>query len=129
LGGYEFKTIPNHVSQFDVIIKNNDTTNGVNDYYTVFSIYQNIPSIGFAPDSIIWNLRDSTHTALSSDALLSTAPVLADWNYNVLSIGGVYGPDLYGLTIYGTVTQAALIPEPLSCALMAMGMLFLRHQR
>ncbi|MFA6187058.1 MAG: hypothetical protein WC770_07610 [Phycisphaerae bacterium] len=129
LGGYTFATAPNHVGKFVMIIKNNDTTNGVIDCYTVFSAYQNIPSIGFAPDSISWNLRDSTYDALSSDALPATAPVLTDWNYNVLSIGGVYGPDLYGLTIYGTVTQAILVPEPLTGLLMITGVLFLRRKQ
>jgi len=135
LGGYEFKTAPNHVGQFDMWIIN-DGVGPVwaTDYYSVRSQYQNIsiPSVGFNIDYVTWNLRDSstTHDALSSDALPVTAPVLTDWNYNVLGIFGS-GPSGSGLdiTIEGTVTQAVLIPEPLTGILMTMGMLFLRRKR
>lgn len=129
LGGYEFKTVPTHVGKFDMWIINDDPVNGLHDYYLVRS-YKNVstPSVDFA-FSIEWNLWDSTYDALSSSDLPVTAPVLTDWDHNVLKISGVYGPDLTGLTIYGTVTQVELIPEPLTGALMAMGMLFLRRRR
>jgi hypothetical protein len=81
-------------------IINDQVDNGVHDYYTVFSDESiSIPSVGFTINYISWNLWDSTHTALSSDALPVTAPVLTDWNYNVLTIGGVYGPNRTGLLI------------------------------
>ncbi|MFA6426723.1 MAG: hypothetical protein WCW64_11170 [Phycisphaerae bacterium] len=128
VGGYEFKTAPNHVNQFKMLITNDDPVNGVHDYYTVLG-YQNIsiPSIGFEVEYISWKLGDSTHSVLSSDALPATVPVLTDWNSNVLKIGGLYGPNLSGLSIYGTVTQVT--PEPLTGILMIMGMLFVRRKR
>jgi hypothetical protein len=129
LGGYEFKTAPDQVGKFDMWIMNDLSGNGVWDYYRVCG-YQNVstPSVDFA-SSTEWDLGDSTHTALSSAELPVTAPILTDWDYNVLKIRGAYGPDLYGLTIYGTVTQVQLIPEPLTGALMATGLLLLRRRR
>jgi hypothetical protein len=117
------------VGQFDMWIMNDAVGHGVKDYYLVRS-YQNVstPSVDFA-FSIEWNLWDSTYDALSSIALPITAPILTDWDYNVLKIRGAYGPDLYGLTIYGTVTQAVLVPEPFTSVLMAMGVFFLRRRR
>ena len=130
LGGYEFKTAPTHVGQFDMWIINDGVGNGVKDYYLVRS-YENfsVPSVDFAISSIEWNLWDSTHTVLSSGALPVTAPILTDWDYNVLKIHGLYGPDLTGLTIYGTVTQVELVPEPLTGILMVMGVFFFRRRR
>jgi hypothetical protein len=129
LGGYEFKTAPDQVGKFHMWIVNDLSSNGVWDYYSICG-YQNVstPSVNFA-SSTGWVLGDSTHTALSSNALPVRAPILTDWNHNVLSIEGSYGPDLYGVSIYGTVTQVQLIPEPVTGILMAMGVLFLRRRR
>jgi len=130
LGGYEFKTAPNHVGQFGMWIGNDDSVpplgEGVWDYYLVRS-YQNVsvPSVGFTILSIRWDLWDSKHTALFSDTLPITAPVLTDWNFNLLEISFVG----YGLSIYGTVTQAVLVPEPLTGVLMITGVLLLRRKQ
>jgi hypothetical protein len=131
VGGYEFKTSPSHIGQFKMSIYNDLPDNGVNDYYAVFSQWQNVsvPSAGFTVDSIRWQLRDSTYKALSSDALPIIAPVLTDWGYNVLDISGYGGPNDYGLSIYGTVTDVRLIPEPITGVLLAMGAFFLRRRR
>jgi hypothetical protein len=128
LGGYEFKTSSNHVGEFDIIIKNDVTMDGVVDYYTVFSTSQSIPSIDFTPGSIIWNLRDSDHTALYSDILPIAAPTLNDWNYNNLSIRA-FDSLGYGISIYGTVTQVELVPEPLTGFLLVTGIFFLQRKR
>ncbi|MFA6426725.1 MAG: hypothetical protein WCW64_11180 [Phycisphaerae bacterium] len=129
LGGYTFATAPNHVGQFDMWVINDEPANGVNDYYTVRSEYQNtsIPSVGFTTNYIRWDLMDSSHDALSSGDLPVTAPVLTDWNYNVLTIGGAYGPNRTGLSIHGTITQ--VIPEPLTSLLMMTGVFLLRRRR
>ncbi|MFA6426802.1 MAG: hypothetical protein WCW64_11585 [Phycisphaerae bacterium] len=127
LGGYEFKTAPNHVGQFEMRIINDQVDNGVHDYYTVFSDENvSIPSVGFEVNYISWNLGDSTHTALSSGDLPVTAPVLTDWDYNVLAISG-YDSFGHGIFIKGTVTQA--IPEPLTSLLMMTGVFLLRRRR
>ena len=127
LGGYQFETAPNQIGQFDMWITNDDIGNGVKDFYLARS-FENISSssLGLTDNSIIWELWDTTHTALSSDALPVTAPSLANWDYNVLKISG-YGNG--GLTIWGTVTQATLVPEPVTGILMAMGAFFLRRRR
>jgi hypothetical protein len=129
LGGYEFKTAPDQMGKFDMWIINDYPVNGVHDYYRVCG-YQNVstPSVNFA-SSTEWDLGDSTHNALSSGALPVTAPVLTDWNSNVLTISGTYGPDRHGLSIYGTVTQVQLIPEPMTGVLMVMSALLLRRRR
>jgi hypothetical protein len=128
VGGYEFKTASNHTNGFEIYIRNDESFDlPVTDYYTVFSD-ENISTLpaGFTMYNIIWNLRDNTHDALSSDALPTTAPVLADWGYNVLTI---YAFDSlgYGISIKGTVAQA--VPEPLTSALLAMGAFLLRRKR
>jgi hypothetical protein len=131
MGGYEFKTAPNHVGQFDMWIINDSSVNlPVTDYYIVRSEYQNIsvPSLGFNISSVRWDLRDYDHTALFSDTLPVTAPILTDWEYNDLEIYGYDGIN-NGLIVHGTVTHAVLIPEPVTGILMAMGVLFLRRQR
>jgi hypothetical protein len=129
VGGYEFKTDPDHVGQFKIQITNNSLVNGLHDYYSVLSQYQNvsIPSVGFNIGYITWTLGNSSGTALSSDALPVTAPMLANWDYNRFEIFGS-GSGLGGLTIEGIVTQATLIPEPVTGILMAMGMLFFRRR-
>jgi hypothetical protein len=126
LGGYEFKTTPSHVGQFDMWIMDDLLLNGVKDYYLVRS-HENIsvPSLGLTVGSIIWDLIDNTHMALSSDDLPLTAPVLTEWDYNYFEIYGF--DDLGGLLIKGTVTQA--IPEPLTGVLMTMGIFFLRRRK
>jgi hypothetical protein len=130
LGGYEFKTAPNHVGQFDMLIINDGFGGGgITDYYTVFSD-KNIFGTSVGPTNdwigwLRWDLWDSSHTALSSDALPVTAPVLTAWNHNVLEI---YGYGFGSLSIIkGTVTQVT--PEPLTGVLMAIGVFFLRHKR
>jgi hypothetical protein len=130
LGGYEFKTAPNHVGQFEMRIGDDLSVNGVKDFYIVRSEYQNIsiPSVGFNVSSIYWELWDTTHTALSSGDLPVTAPVLTDWNYNYFEIYGYDGTS-NGLLIHGIVTQAVIVPEPLTGILMAMGVFFFRRRR
>ncbi len=128
LGGYEFKTASNHVGQFDMRIANDLSLNGVKDYYSVRSNENvSIPSLGgLTIDYIRWDLRDDTHTALSSSVLPVTAPVLTNWDHNVLEIYGFGGG---GLLIDGIVTQTVLIPEPVTIVLMMMGIFFSKRRR
>ena len=128
LGGYEFKTVLSHVGQFDMRIADDLLLNGVKDYYSVLSQYENIsvPSVGFNIGTIRWDLIDNTHLALSSGDLPLTAPVLTDWDYNYFEILGSDGLG-NGLWIRGTVTQA--VPEPLTGVLMLIGVLFFRRRR
>lgn len=127
IGGFEFKTDPAQTSgRFVIGIGDNVVSNGTNDYYSVHSD-QNAYTNGLWVGGISWELGDSTHTAISSTALPVTAPVLSAWNYNHVEIYG--GDNLHGFSIYGTVTQATLVPEPVTGILMAMGVLLLRRRR
>jgi len=125
LGGYEFKTAPTHVDQFDMWIINDGVGNGIKDYYLVRSHENALLPMGISVNLIRWDLNDSTHTALSSAVLPTTAPSLAAWDYNYVEIYG--GNSQGGFYLGGRVTQA--VPEPLSVVLMMMGMLFIRRRR
>jgi len=129
LGGFEFKTAVNHVGQFGILIFN-DYSLQTYDRYIVHSEQNVSLSTGLSVNSIGWDLYDNRHTALSSVALPTSAPIISAWGGGTFSIG--CGGLPYGnstLAIYGTVTQAVLIPEPLTGALMITGMFFLRHRR
>jgi hypothetical protein len=129
LEGFEFKTDPSHVSQFVVTILNDVSINrDLYDHYVIAS-HKNVPlSNGDIITSISWGLLDSTHTAISSNDLPVTPPVLNNWPQNRLEI---YGLDSFNHSFYlrGTVTQAVLIPEPATSTLMLMIGLFLFNRR
>jgi hypothetical protein len=100
-GGLEFKTNPNNVIfGFEIF---NDIGY---DIFFVASAENLQLSNGMLVESIIWQLVDTTQTALSNDALLTTAPVLSDWEYNQLSIDG-YEPSYHNyFVIKANVTKA-----------------------
>jgi hypothetical protein len=106
IGGFNFKTDPTNVN-FLVEVSNNNTLQS--DNYLLYS-YNNLPlSNGVLVDHILWQLDDSTGTALSSDALPLTAPDLSKWNSSYLYIDSSRGGEF---TISATITSAVLIPEP-----------------
>ncbi len=127
LSGYSFETMLNHDEQFVVSVLDEYTPpNGnTHDDYWVYS-YANSPlSDGTVIDTIRWFLLDGSRTALSSNELPTSAPVLDDWGTNQLRI---YGPD-DAFVITGTVTQAVLVPEPLTSLLMlASGIFFIKRK-
>lgn len=83
--GYVFRTDPNNVDFLVEIV--NDHGTPARDNYLLRS-YNNIFDIGSNTENhISWQLDDSTLNALSSEALLTVPPVLADWQ------------SLFGLTI------------------------------
>ena len=83
LAGYEFVTTPSHAGQFSIRLW--DDLNMATDIFSVNS-YDNttVTTGGPALSWIRWKLSDNTHSALSSDALLLTAPELSDWGSNIL---------------------------------------------
>lgn len=127
LGGHEFKTAQTHVGQFDIWIMDDLSLNGVKDYYLVRSHENALLPNGIAVSLIRWDINDSTHTALSSTILPTTAPSLTEWDYNYVEIYG--GNNQGGFYLGGRVTQTVLIPEPLMGTLMAIGIFFLRRRR
>ena len=115
LEDFEFRTELNHTGQFEVEI----TEGGANyDWYKIIS-NENVPIDGITVESISWVL--GAPSTISSIALPTSAPEITDWTINVLEISG------QNLFIQGTITQA--VPEPLTCFLMVMGVLFLRRKR
>ena len=132
LGGYEFKTAPNHTGQFIIYIRDDYVVyygggqySDPFDKYSVQSFENASIADGIAIDEIRLGFTDSSHEALSSSDLPVTTPVLSAWDSKSLEI---YGPG-NSLSIQGTVTQVTLIPEPLTCVLLAAGVLFLRYRR
>jgi hypothetical protein len=129
LGGFEFKTAVNHVGQFGISIFN-DYSLQTYDRYIVHSEQNVSLSTGLSVNSIGWDLYDNMHTAISSVALPTSAPIIGDWPTNQLFIG--CGGLPYGnstLAIWGTVTQAVIVPEPLTGVLLMTGVFFLRRRR
>jgi len=102
-GGFEFKTNPSNV-KFGIIIYNDDPYTG--DEYIVDS-EENLPlSNGLLVDIFYWTLGDPTHTALSSDALPTTAPVLSDWEYNQLDVLVIHPTSGNPFAFRATITKA-----------------------
>lgn len=123
VGGFDFQTDPANMN-FLVEIIDDSISGGLHDSYIVRS-YGNLPlSNGASVDHISWILTDSSASALSSDALPTTAPILDEWQ-------SVFGLRLHGeragYIIDATVTRA--IPEPVTVLLLGFGGLFLMKQR
>jgi hypothetical protein len=122
-GGFVFKTDPDNVN-FIVSVVNAGGTYTSDDFVAVSNNNVNLPQ-GTVVEKISWNLSDSTGTALSSDALPTTPPVLSDWQFNVLNISG--GEKGYSFGIWGHVTSA--VPEPTTILLLGLGIIFLRKNK
>jgi len=126
VGGFEFKTDPANVD-FLVEIINDYTSGGLQDNYGLIS-YNNLPlPNGVSVGGIDWSLTDSSATALSSTKLPITAPVLEDWEFNRLSVGGGSRERAFGF--FGRVTAVGLIPEPGTLLLLGLGGLMLIKRR
>lgn len=75
-GGLTFKTNPNDIDYY-IHILNNYPDFG--DGYSIWSESNLQLSNGMVADTIVFGLRAKDATAIDSDALPATAPVLADW--------------------------------------------------
>ncbi len=108
-GNFDFKSDPNNV-YFAIGLINDWSVYGSPpvDEFSLGSL-NNLPlSNGLIVTSLEWNLADSTATALSSDALPSTAPVLADWNggQGVFIEGHASSAPSHTFRIFAHVTEA-----------------------
>ena len=84
-----------------------------------------------------WNLFDTTGTALDSDSLPTTAPVVEDWD-NIqplmisagieVDIGGGDTKEVGAFIISAEVTSVWLIPEPATIFIFALGAMFIRKK-
>ena len=117
-GGFDFETDPSNV-YLEMGI-GNDLSWGDTYFFISFS---NLPlSNGTVVDGISWSLKDPSGTALSSDALPTTAPILDQWGDNRLRLHGERGQYI----VDAHVTSA--IPEPATIILISIGGLLLRKQ-
>jgi hypothetical protein len=127
VGGLEFKTNPDNVN-FHILIDND----GADSYWC--ESYTNNPLSGDVfVENIEWVLDVPIGDIFSSDALLTTATVLSQWQSsgNHLRItGGKGGEPPYDqpFTIVSHVTSVNLIPEPATLCLLALGGLLLRRR-
>jgi len=122
VGGFEFRTNPDDVN-YRIAISDGYQSR---DTYSIRSI-NNLPlSNGTLIEEIYWLLEDPTEEALYSIELPTTAPVLTDWQQNILNISGPggHGP---GFGIQAHVTSA--IPEPATVLFFFFGGLLLRKRR
>ena len=125
LAGYAFATHPSHTGQFEIRAWND--VNMATDSLVVNS-YANVTSPAGGPefDVLSWGLSDNTHVALSSDELITTAPVLSDWDSNTFTMVGADN----AFSIEGIVTEAILVPEPAAgILLLTSGVFLLRRER
>jgi len=124
VGGFEFRTDPMNVN-FLVEVGNAGGPY-YRDNYLIRS-YKNLPLYDDVPiNHIMWQLDDKSGTAISSDALPLTAPVLHDWpdSFTGLKIEG--GDIKNSLRITADVTSA--IPEPATVMLLTLGGLIVRRR-
>jgi hypothetical protein len=122
VGGFVFKTDPDNVD-FVVSVGNAGGAYS-NDNYLILS-YSNLPLInGTLVDRISWQFDDSTGSAISSDVLPITPPVLTDWQ----SIVGLrlIGDQQNMFTVDATVTLAT--PEPTTVLFLIFGTIFFRKR-
>ncbi len=119
LDGFDFLTDPANV-EFCVGIRNNNLSG--DDVYSIGS-YNNLAlSNGTLVEAIWWQLNDHTGSALSSDALPTTPPILGQWQANVLTLET-------DRTFLITAHVTSAIPEPVTLLLFGLGGLLLRKLR
>jgi hypothetical protein len=131
LEGFIFTTDFNNVNFLAEMI--NNYQGQPRDNYLIGSS-NNLPlDNGVQVNGISWQLDDYGGTALSSTALPTTAPVLSDWDWQSIGIGGGIGGTppcyTYSFGISANVTSAVLIPEPISLVLLGIGILALRKHK
>jgi len=125
-GNFVFKTDPANV-EFIVEILNDHPwfDPDVNKDGYLLGSYNNLAlSNGALVDHISWQLDDPTGNALLTDALLTIAPVLGDWQFNHLRIQGEKS-NLFNINAH--VTSA--IPEPATFFIFMLGGLAIRRRK
>jgi len=128
VGGFVFMTDPENI-EFTVAVGNNyPTVGGARDAFELKS-KNNLPlSNGVLVSSIVLELFDPSASALSSEALPATAPVLEHWSTGYRDMR-ISGRGQASFTFYAHLTSAVLIPEPTTAVLLGLGGLAVLHKR
>lgn len=128
VGGLIFQTNPDDVEFLVEIV--NDAEPLMKDGYNLRS-YNNLPVYeGVAVSHIHWQLDDDSGSALSSDALPTTPPVLEDWSPFEFAMEGYrIGERESNYRIRADVTSVELTPEPATVLLLGLGSLALLRKR
>ncbi len=124
VGGFDFQTDLTNI-EFSLAVLNDFFPSG-KDAYILESVNNSALSNGTSVTELWWQLDDSTGNALTSDVLPTTAPIVEDWDDNLLYIGG--GPRGEDFGIGATVTNATVIPEPVTILLLGFGCLLIRKR-
>jgi len=101
--------------EFQIFIRNNTSLG--NDIYGFWSEASMPLPDGTPVGTMYWTLKDHDGLALSSDQLPLQAPLINEWEENIIGIGGGTRLEAFGIT--GHVTSAVVIPEP--CTLLFLG--------
>lgn len=133
LNGFNFKTSLSRVENYNIMIGYDPNPMYPNSFsrYIVESAQNDSLPNGLSVDDISWDLFDNTHAAISSISLTDSAPVIGDWRDNGFFIGcGRLPGGNSSLVLQGVITQAVLVPEPLTSnmLLLAIG-LFIRRKK
>ncbi len=133
IGELEFKTDPDNV-EFGIAIYDNIWPAGSgppNDSMLIVGDNNLLTPIGAPPCYLIkLHLGSGDGTAISGDALPSTAPVLSDWSGAGVRIECTGAPcQAQQFAIHGVWTDAFVIPEPATLGFVALGALALLRKR
>ncbi len=124
IGEFVFQSDPDNVD-FLVSVGNAGGTYDRDNY--LIRSHNNLPSYdNILINDIMWQLDDKSGTAVSSDALPVTAPVLEDWPDSFTGLRITAGDIKDSLRITSNVTSA--IPEPCTILLFGVAALFLRKR-
>jgi len=129
-GGFESKTDPDN-TDFTIEIENDARLiSGTGDTFRLES-RNNLPLGNDVLCYVIYlRFEDYSGLALSSDALPTVAPVVADWPLAQIHFGG-YDPQngRRYFSVTGDLTSLLLIPEPATLGLLGLGGLALLRNR
>ncbi|UCG47702.1 MAG: PEP-CTERM sorting domain-containing protein [Phycisphaerales bacterium] len=132
VGRLEFRTDPDNVN-FRILMRNDYWRAGSDapeDYVFIRSVNNLLSPIEVPIDHEIWLMLIGDSGAISCDALPATSPVLSDWSTASVTILRPSKPNqAQQFLIQGYWTDAFVIPEPATLALLGLGALALLRKR